>query len=459
MDKIHVLSPLICYPKLNQRMKTNKNQMMKSKRRKLKLWISALLLFSISLVNAQENNLLTIEHCYHLAEQNYPLIKQYALLDQSRDYNLQNAARAWLPQIALNAKATYQSDVVKIPIDFSQLPLQGLDIPELNKDQYGITLDITQNLWDGGATKARSEQIKAQSQVESEQLNVSLYAVKERINQLFFGILMSDALLDQNRILQHELAQSYAQVKSLIGGGLANQSDLDAVKVEQLKAKQLATQVTHNRKAYLTMLSAFIGQKLDEQSELQKPLVQSTLPKENLRPELSLFERQSTLFETQNQMVKADLMPKLGFFLTGGYGNPGLNMLKEGFTPYYIGGLRMSWNISSFYTYKNRLEVIKKQQDNLAVQRETFLFNSDLQATSKQHELDKYRDLLADDDEIITLRQSVKRATVAKMNNGTANINDLIRETNAEALAKQNKIMHELELLQAIYNLKYITNN
>lgn len=433
--------------------------MIKAKQQKLILWISVLLLLSGTVLHAQQGPSLTIEQCYALAEQNYPLIKQYALLDLSRDYNLSNVARSRLPQVSLNAKATYQSDVVKIPIDFSQLPLPGLDIPELNKDQYGVTLDITQNIWDGGATKARSEQIRAQSQVESEQLNVSLYAVKERINQLFFGILMSDALLDQNRILQDELAQSYAQVKSLIGGGLANQSDLDAVKVEQLKAKQLATQVTHNRKAYLAMLSAFIGQKLDEQSELQKPLLQSTLPKENLRPELSLFDRQSNLFETQNQMIKVDLMPKLGLFLTGGYGNPGLNMLKEGFTLYYIGGLRMSWSISSLYTYKNRLSDLNTQQSSISVQRETFLFNSDLQASGKQNEIEKYHDLLADDDEIIALHQSVKRATEAKMNNGTANITDLIRETNAEALAKQDKILHELELLQAIYNLKYITNN
>jgi len=164
---------------------------------KLKLWITAIFLLSVTVLNAQKNNLLSIEQCYQLAEQNYPLIKQYALLEQSRNYNLTNAARAWFPQIALNAKATCQSDVTKIPLDFSQMhipALANMSIPELSKDQYGITLDISQTLWDGGATKAYSEQIKAYSLVENEELNVNLYAVKERINQLFFGILMSDAL-------------------------------------------------------------------------------------------------------------------------------------------------------------------------------------------------------------------------------------------------------------------------
>lgn len=134
-------------------------------------------------------------------------------------------------------------------------------------------------------------------------------------------------------------------------------------------------------------------------------------------------------------------------------------MLKDGFTSYYIGGVRMSWNISSFYTFKNRTNQLNIQRNMLAVQRETFLFNTNLQSAAKQNEIEKYHELLADDDEIIALRQSVKRATEAKMNNGTANITDLIRETNAEALAKQDKILHELELLQAIYNLKYIINN
>lgn len=429
---------------------------------KLKLWITAVFLLSVTVLNAQKNNLLSIEQCYQLAEKNYPLIKQYALLEQSRNYNLSNAVRAWLPQIALNAKATYQSDITKIPLDFSQIPIPALanmSIPELSKDQYGITLEILQTLWDGGATKAQSEQIKAYSLVENEELNVNLYAVKERINQLFFGILMSDALLEQNRIFQNELQQNFLRVKSLIDGGLANQSDLDAVRVEQLKAKQHATQITHNRKAYLTMLSAFIGEKLEETILLQKPTIQQTASKQNIRPELSLLDSKLKLSEIQNRLVKADLMPKFGLFITGGYGNPGLNMLENGFTPYYIGGLRMSWNISNFYTYKNRLNNLNTQQSSLTVQREIFLFNNNLQSTSKQNEIEKYYKLLSDDDEIIALRQSVKHATEAKVNNGTATIADLIRETNAEALAKQDKILHELELLQAIYNLKFITNN
>ncbi len=337
--------------------------------------------------------------------------------------------------------------------------LANMEIAELSKDQYGITLDITQTLWDGGAAKARSEQIKAQTAAENEELKVNLYAVKERINQLFFGILLCDAMLEQNRIFQENLQQNFDRVMSCIGSGLANQADLDAVKVEQIKAKQNFTQISHNRKAYLTMLSAFIGEKLDENAVLQKPEIKQVIFAENARPELSLFDSRLAFLDAQNREIKASLMPKFNLFLTGGYGKPGLNMLKDGFTPYAIGGMRMSWSISSFYTFKNRENQLKTQRENIATQRETFLFNSNLQATGKQNDIEKYRELLADDDEIITLRQSVKRAIEKKVENGTAAVSDLIRETNAEELARQDKILHELEMLQTIYNLKFITNN
>ncbi len=402
---------------------------------------------------------LGIEECYEKAVTNYPLIKQYGLIEQSREYNLSNAARAWLPQITLNAKASYQSDVTKIPLDFSQVPtLANMEIAELSKGQYGVTLDITQMLWDGGATKAQSEQIKAQTATENEELKVNLYAIKERINQIFFGILFCDAMLEQNCIFQENLQQNFDRVRSCIIVGLANQADLDAVKVEQIKAKQNFTQISHNRKAYLTMLSAFIGEKLDENAVLQKPEIEQTVFAENDRPELSLFDSKLAFLDAQKSGIKASLMPKFNLFFTGGYGNPGLNMLKDGFMPYAIGGVRMSWNISSFYTFKNRINQLETQRENIATQRETFLFNSNLQATGKQNDIEKYRELLADDDEIIALRQSVKRATEKKVESGTATVSDLIRETNAEALARQDKILHELEMLQTVYNLKYITN-
>ena len=405
---------------------------------------------------------LSIEACYEKAMANYPLVKQYGLIEQARDYNLSNAAKAWLPQVQLSAKASYQSDVTKIPIDFSQIPIPQMaemKIPELSRDQYGATVDVSQTLWDGGVVEAKRTIIKANADAEKADLEVNLYALKERVNQLFFGILMCDAMLEQNQLFQDELQRNFEKITALVRNGLANQADIDAVSVEQLRAKQSFTQVSHSRKAYLQMLSVFIGENLDENISLQKPNAAIANSTEIARPELLFFDSKLLSLDASQKEIKADLMPKFGLFLTGGYGNPGLNMFKDGFSAYYIGGIRLSWNIGSFYTFKNRQNLLNTNRYAIAIQRETFLFNTSLNQSSKENEVAKFREILKSDNEIITLRNSVKRSLEAKVANGTASVTDLMREVTAEELAKQDKIMHETEMLQAIYNLKFITNN
>jgi outer membrane protein TolC len=370
--------------------------------------------------------------------------------------------RAWLPQIQLSAKAAYQSEVTKIPIDFSQIPIPQLakiKIPELSKDQYGATLEITQTLWDGGLAGAKQKAVKANTETEKTELEVNLYAVKERVNQLFFGILMCDAMLEQNRLFQDELQQNFERITSYVRNGLANQADIDAVKVEQLKAKQSFMQIFHNRKAYLQMLAAFVGEILDENIMLQKPSANFAASTEILRPELLLFDNKRTLLNELQSEIHADLMPKFGLFFTGGYGKPGLNMLEDKFSTYFVGGVRLHWNIGNFYTFKNRKNLLNNNKNALSIQRETFLFNTLLNKSSKENEIEKYREMLTSDEEIIRLQNSVKCATEAKVAGGTANVTDLMRDLRYEALAKQNKILHEIEMLQAIYNLKFITNN
>ena len=405
---------------------------------------------------------LDIETCYEKAMANYPLVRQYGLIEQALEYNLSNAGKAWLPQIQLSAKASYQSDVTKIPIDFSQMPIPQLaemKIPELSRDQYGATIDVSQTLWDGGISEAKRNSIKANADAEKADLEVNLYAVKERVNQLFFGILMCDALLEQNRLFQDELQQNLDRVSAFTKSGLANQADIDAVKVEQLKANQQFIQVSHSRKAYISMLEAFIGENLNENDVLQKPEVGWTHATGISRPELNFFDRKLLLFDASQNEIKADLMPKFGLFLTGGYGNPGLNMLKDGFSAYYIGGIRLSWNIGALYSFRNRQNMLISNRNAIAVQRETFLFNTSLNKSQKENEVEKFRAILQSDEEIITLRNAVKRALEVKVTNGTANVTDLMREVIAETLARQEKTLHEIEMLQAIYNLKFITNN
>lgn len=398
---------------------------------------------------------LTIELCHEKAKKNYPLIKRYGLIEKTKDYNLSNAGKGYLPQFSMSAKATYQSDVPHLPIS-----VPGVNIRPLSQDQYGVTLDVNQTIWDGGVISSKKEMAKTTSEVALKQLEVNLYSINDRVNQLYFGILLLDGKIKQNQLFREELERNFNLISSYIQNGVANQSDLDAIKVEQLKSIQIQTQLMSNRKAYIDMLAALIGEPIDENVTMEKPNTSTQLITGQIeRPELRLFEAQQTDLETQKKLIKTGYMPKLGVFATGGYGRPGLNMLEDKFAAYYIGGVRLSWNFGGLYTEKNDRRIIEASQSSLAAEKETFLFNTNLQVTQEQSEIKKNRDLLKYDDEIITLRNNVKKAAEVKVANGMLTVTDLMREINAEDLAKQDKIQHEVELLLSIYNLKYTTNN
>lgn len=402
---------------------------------------------------------LTIEECQRRAQTNYPLIKQYALIEKTKEYNLKNVARGYLPQLAFSAQASYQSDVTKLPIDLNALGLTGIDIPVLSKDQYKAEVALSQTIWDGGAIRSQRKTLRTQAEVEQKDLDVSLYTLNERVNQLFFGILLTDARLEQNQVLQAELQRHCTQVTSYINNGIANQADLDALHVELLKAQQDKVQLVHTRRAYASMLSQFIGLKIEEGTTLIRPQDNRPLPTENLRPELALYNAQISNLHAQDGRVTAGLLPRVVFFITGGYGKPGLDMLENDFQAYYRAGISLSWNIGNLYTLKNDRRKIQANIHTVEARREAFLFNTALDATQHDATIDRYMEQLRYDDEIIALRRSVRQASETKMANGTLSGTDLTRDIHAEQAAIQDKIIHEISLLMAIYDRKYVTNN
>ena len=402
---------------------------------------------------------LSIEACYEKARANYPLIKQYGLIEKTKEYNLSNAAKGYLPQVTFSAQATYQSDVTEIPIDLDAIGLMGVEIPSVSQDQYKMELALNQTLWDGGAIRSERKTLRTQAEVDQRDMDVSMYTINERVNQLYFGVLLAEAQLEQNKVLQAELRRSCEQVSSYIKNGIAQQSDLDAIRVDLLKAKQTEAQFEHTKRAYREMLSRLIGEEIGEETRLVKPEAVRPLTKENNRPELELYQARIRNLWAQDSRITAGMMPKLGLFVTGGYGKPGLDMFEDNFKAYYLAGVRLSWNLGSLYTRKNDRRKIQTGIRSIETQRETFLFNTSLDVAQRNATIDKYIDQLKYDDEIIALRGSVKRASEAKMANGTLSGTDLTRDIHAEQSAIQDKILHEMELLQAIYNLKYVTNN
>lgn len=396
---------------------------------------------------------LTVEQCQDMARENYPLVRQYGLVERTARYSLANASKGYLPQVSLSGKASYQSDVTQIPIE-----IPGVDVGA-RKDQYQVMAELDQTIWDGGNIRSQRKLTKAQAEVDAAQTDVDLYAIRDRVNQLFFGILLLDEKLKQNSLLQEELGRNYTQVEAYIANGIANQADLDAVKVEQLSAVQTLKELTASREAYLRMLSAFIGREVGQADTLSRPQMPNIAsPTAIDRPELNLFATLEKQLDARKASVNARNLPKIGAFVQGAYANPGLNFLKDEFSAYYIAGVRLKWDFGGLYTRRNDMRLIELQRDQVNVQRETFLFNTHLTVTEQTQAIEKYRKLLEDDDRIVELRGNICRSAMAKVAEGTMSVIEMLRQVTAQDMARQDRAAHQVQLLLSAYQYKNTIN-
>jgi len=401
--------------------------------------------------NAQTPNPITLEECYNLARQNYPLVKQQELIQKSKEYSIENISKAYLPQLAINGQATYQSEVTEIPVK-----LPNTIIPALSKDQYKIYAEVNQTVFDGGVKRLQKQSIEADAAVDQQQLEVELYKLKERINQLFFGILLANEQLSQTEILKKDIQLGITKINAAIANGTALKSSGDALQAELLKTDQRSIELKSVNRAYRDMLGLFINRPMDENSLLEKPIKISAAQTIN-RPELTLYDTEKKLFDIQNSLIKAKNLPKAGLFLQGGYGRPALNMLKNDFNAYYIGGLRLNWSLSGLYTSKKEKALLDIKSKTVDLQKEIFLFNTNITLKKQNAEISKLEELIRSDNDIIQLRTRIKNIALTQLEYGVINSSDYLREVNAEDQAKQTQLLHEIQLLMAQYDQQTTT--
>ena len=411
----------------------------------------------------------TLEECQQAAERNYPLIQQYGLIEKTTELTVANIQKGWLPQVSASAQATYQSDVVSWPDDMKGMFGQmGVNFEGLKKDQYKIGLDIQQAVFDGGAIKSQKEIARQQGEVQRAQNEVNLYNVRKRVNEMYFGLLLVEEQIQLNKDLQELLAQNEKKLASMLKGGTAAESDFQNVKAERLNVAQQMTGLQSQRSALMRMLSAFCGIEI---KEAVKPNHGDRLfdvnsfnqqPVPMIRPELKAIDAQLRLANAQEKALDAALMPKLGVFAQGFYGYPGYNMfedmLQHRFSWNGMIGARLTWNIGALYTRKNDKAKLNVQRSMFNVQRETFLFNNNLEQIQENENIERYKKLMANDEEIISLRSSIRKAAESKLSHGIIDVNDLVKEITNENAAKVQQRVHEVEMLKEIYDLKYTTN-
>ena len=404
----------------------------------------------------------SLDECRHLAREHYPEIRQYDLIAQTEQYNLSNAARAWIPQVTLSGQATYQSATPTYPEAFNTiLQANGIEMAGISRDQYKIAVDVSQHIWDGGKSKADKAIAEAEAKEQRSRVDVSLYDLQSRVDNLYFGILLLDERKAQTEALIEVLASNLARLQTYYRNGVAMQADVDAVEAELLTARQSPGQVESSRASYRRMLEIFIGQPLAAEN-LERPAMRELQSRTSARPELALFEAQESKLEAQRKAINASLMPRFSAFAQGYYGYPGLDMFKSmvssAWTPNAIVGVRMSWNIGAFYTKRNNLEKLNAAEKQIAVQRDVFLFNTQMQTTQDDGEIARLRQAITDDSRIVELRRRVRMAAESQLKNGVIDATDLLRKISDETAAALARSTHEIELLQATYRLKTTLN-
>lgn len=413
---------------------------------RIRLAALLLLLFGADGASAAQ---VTLEQCMELARRNYPQIRQLNLIEEAAEYDIANVSKSWLPQLTISGKASYQSDVVEMPFE---IPGFSFDLPH---DQYSVVGELSQTIWDGGTSKSQKELYSAGAEVQKSQLEVSVYSINDRVVQVYLGILLIDAQLRQNDILERSLERNVGQVQACIDNGTAYKADLDMVRVSMLNCEQQKEGLLSDRAAYLEMLERLTGTSLEGQ-ELVEPDCDAACPDAAAvtRPELALYDAQRRQNEAQLRQLDSKILPKFSLSLQGGIGRPGLNMLDSSFQPYYTAGIRMSWDLGALYTRRDEKQKLDVQLRTIESDRETFLFNTGISALQLRSSIDKARRLLEKDGEIIALQESIRAAGEEQYRNGTISMTDLMKRIDDEYDARVAESIHRIQLLMAVYDYK-----
>ncbi len=405
----------------------------------------------------------TLDDCRRTARENYPVSRQYGLVEQSEQYSISNAARAWIPQVRFSAQATWQTDAASFPDELnSLLAAMGKEINGMRQDQYKLALDVTQNIWDGGKASADKTIAKAQAQADRLSADIDLYTLESRIDDLYFGILLLEGQTEQTEKRIALLEENLRRCQVMADNAVLLQSDADAVAAEVLTAGQALEQMRYSQAAYREMLSLLTGQDLT-QARLLLPAEQETgLSQESHRPELQLFDARASVLQAQEKALKSASMPQFSLFAQGWYGYPGLNMFDNMMNAKWslnaVMGVRMVWNIGAYYTQNNRLNQLRISQQQIAVQRDVFQFNNRMQQTQENSEIIRLRRAVQDDERILSLRQSVRKAAETKHENGIIGTTELLQAITDESTAQAAQTIHKIELLKKTYELKHTIN-
>lgn len=415
------------------------------------------IVFSINL-NAEVN----VEECVEKAMANYPIVKKYGLITATKEIELSDINKSWLPQIGIYGQLTAQNSVPSFPEALTNvLGNMGQSFKGLDKIQYKAGIDLSQTLWDGGVSCARRETVRSRAAVEQAAVGVELYSVRRCVENLYFAILLTEEQIAQSRITYNVLMSNLGNLRSMLRNGTAMQTDLDMVEAQALVLNQNIVQARSAADGYRKVLELYIGESLAGRN-LVRPKAEIPLSSESNRPELQLFDRQIAANNATEHLSDRSLFPKIGLFAQTYYGYPGFDyfksMINRDLSFNLIAGVRIVWNIDSFYFKKNISHKTSVNNQNIDTDREMFLFNSNLQTASQMETIKGLKEIMDNDSRIIALRKNVRKAAESQLENGIIDATALLAKISDENIAELTAKFHEIQLLQEIYRLKYTLN-
>ncbi len=388
---------------------------------------------------------LSLDSCYYLAKQNFPQLRQIQLLNEVLEQQLRNINTQWLPGLQGTAQASYQSDVTSINI---QIP----GFPTFNpppKDQYKFYIDAAQSIYDGNASRIQKNLVKQNIGIESLKIETEFYKIKEKLIQIFFGILLTREQLQIIKLSQSDLNNNLKKAEVTYDAKVISGYQLNQMKSEKVKLQQKETEIQFQHKTLLSSLVRIIGRPVSETDLLEMPKLSSVNSDMN-RPEFKLIQLQKALIQYQNKLNINRSIPKLLGFAQVGYSNPALNFLKDEFQTYYIAGLRMNWNISSLYQRSNEQRIYKLNTGIAQLQEDAFLYKINLEKTQFEKDLDKYNSLLKYDQELIMLQEKIRNASQLQYDSGTLSWTDLNKDINSLEQVRLNEVLHKIMILQSL---------
>lgn len=404
----------------------------------------------------------TLPQCVEGAEANFPLLKQYGIIDQLTANELQAVDRSWLPRAEVSGQVTWQNAVPAFPADMSHLLAQmGSPLKGLDPVQYRMGVDVSQTLWDGGASRARRVGERAAAGERRASVDVQRYALRERVEDLFFGSLLADVYVREARAVQTLLAANLERIRALHRDGMATEADVNSLEAEYLTAGQQVAAAESRVTDCRRLLGLLTGLAVDT-CQLEKPV--AVMPADDIsrRPELQLYEARLDNNAARLAGIDAALMPRVGAFVQTFWGNPGLDyfksMTERGLSFNLMAGVKLSWNIGAFNTRSNDRRRVALMARSIENEREVFLYNHRLQLQARRDKIEELRRVAADDDRIVALRTEVRRTAEARLANGVIDTTALLAKVTDEHRARLAAAIHELQILQSINQLKYTLN-